>query len=188
MRYALASMSILGLGLGLLAQGLSPALPYPGGYTFLRYEVRDAQGNVSTWIMEVLPQDGGYQVRISFVRTIPAQKEFSLLGAFMEGGQGMPSLAPLFSLWDKKLQAGKTYLLQGHARLVTEREDEFLGIPVVVGTYTSPIYPHQRAIVYLPHLSHRAFLLFPPYLRVEGKVGGKYRLVQEIKLVEFKHE
>jgi len=51
-----------------------------------------------------------------------------------------------------------------------------------------PLFPRQRAVIYLPRLSHRALLLFPPYLRVEEKTDGEYRLIEEMELVKFVHE
>jgi hypothetical protein len=190
----LTVLALMGaFGLGVYAQGFLPELPYPGGYTFLRYEVRVPDKPPYSWVLEVLPKGDAYEVLVTFVREVSASEEFSLFGVFMgagllEEGMGMLPLAPLFSLWDKKIEVGRSYLLRERARLITEREDEVLGIPVVAGTYVHPSYPDQRAIVYIPRLPHRALLFFPPYLRVEEKDEGEYRLVEEIELVEFKHE
>jgi len=176
------------------AQGFLPELPYPGGYTFLRYEVREPGEPALGWILEVVPkEEGAYEVRMTMVSEVSDTEGFSLLRTFMgagtlEGGADVIPLAPIFSLWDKEIEAGKSYLLRERARFITEREDEILGIPVVVGTYVHPLFPRQRAVIYLPRLSHRALLLFPPYIRVEEKADGEYRLVQEIELVEFVHE
>ena len=180
------------LGIGVWAQGLLPDLPYPGGHTLLRYEIRAPDEPPSDWILEVVPKGETYEVRMTFVRTVPRAEGFSLLGAVMgtgvlEGNGGLIPLAPIFSLWDKEIEPGKSYLLRGRARLVTEREDEILGIPVVVGIYIHPSYPDQRALVYIPYRSHRALLFFPPYLRIEEKVDGEYRTLEEIELVEFEH-
>ena len=193
----LRSFSVLAaaafIAVGIWAQGFFPELPYPGGYTFLRYEVRGPDGPASSWILEVVPKGESYEVRMTMVNEISDTEGFSLLRTFMgagtlEGGADVIPLAPIFSLWDKEIEAGKSYLLRERARLITEREDEILGIPVVVGTYVHPLFPRQRAVIYLPRLSHRALLLFPPYIRVEEKADGEYRLVQEIELVEFVHE
>ncbi|NOX44702.1 MAG: hypothetical protein GXO72_03045 [Caldiserica bacterium] len=181
------------LGIGAWAQGLLPELPYPGGHTLLRYEIRAPDKPPSDWILEVIPKGEAYEIRMTFVRAVPGAEGFSLLGAvmgigLMEGDTGLLPLAPLFSLWDKAIEAGKSYLLRGRARLTTEREDEILGIPVVVGIYVHPSFPDQRALVYIPRLSHRALLFFPPYLRIEERADGGYRTLEEIELVEFKHD
>ena len=179
---------------GTWAQGLLPELPYPGGYTFLRYEVREPGEPALGWILEVVPkEEGAYEVRMTIVSEVSDTEGFSLLGSFMgagmwEGEADVLPLTPIFSLWDKEVEVGKNYLLRERARFITEREDEILGIPVVVGTYIHPAFPQQRAVVYLPRLSHRALLFFPPYIRVEEKADGEYQLMQEIELVEFVHE
>lgn len=181
------------LGLGICAQGILPELPYPGGYTFLRYEIRTPDAPPVGWILEVTPRDGRYEVRMTVVWEVPASEEFPLFEALMgagmmgDGGEGLP-LVPLFSLWDKEIEVGKSYLLRERARLITERGDVFLGIPVIVGTYLHPGYPDLRATVYIPELPRRALFPLPPYLRVEEKEDGDYRLVEEIELVEFRHE
>lgn len=192
MRTIAVTVAFVALGLGIWAQGFLPELPYPGGYTFLRYEIRALDEPPLRWAIEVVPREGSYEVRITIITEVPSSEDFSLLGAFMgtgtfAGEADVPPLAPIFSLWDKEVEAGKSYLLPERARFVTEREDNILGIPVVVGTYVHPARPRQRAIVYLPLLSHRALLLFPPYFRVEEEADGGYRLVQEMELVEFRH-
>lgn len=193
MRTSIALIAVMTFGLFVCAQSFLSELPYPGGYTFLRYEVRVPDKPPFSWILEVLPEEDTYEVRMTFVREVPASEGFSLFGIFMgaglpEQGTDMVPLASIFSLWDKELAVGKNYLLRERARFITEREGEILGIPVVVGTYVHPSFPDQRAIVYIPFLSHRAFLFFPPYFRVEEKTNGEYQLLQEIELVEFRHE
>lgn len=183
-------MALMFLGIGTLAQGFLPELPYPGGYTFLRYEIRVTDGPALQWILEIIPKDDSYEARVTFVRKIPASEEFSLFGVYTGAEtvdiEGLP-LTSLFSVWDKELEPGKSYLLRGRARLIAEKEAEILGIPVIAGIYIHPDYPDLRAVVYLPRLKQRALLFFPPYLRVEKKADGEWTVVEEIELVEFEH-
>ncbi len=182
---------LISLGSGVLAQGLLPELPYPGGYTFLRYEIRAPGKAALQWTLEVIPEDDSYEVKMAFVRKIPASERFSLFGVYMGvdmmGAEDLP-LASLFSVWDKEIEPGKSYFLRKRARLVTEGEAEILGIPVITGIYLHPDHPDLRAVVYIPRLSHRALVLFPPYFRVEKKEGDGWGVVEEIELVEFAHE
>jgi len=182
---------LISLGSGALAQGLLPDLPYPGGYTFLRYEIRAPGKATLQWILEVIPKDDSYEVKMAFTREIPASERFSLFNVYMGvetmGTEGFP-LASLFSVWDKEIEPGKSYFLRRRARLVTEGEAEVLGIPVVTGIYLHPDYPDLQAVVYIPRLSHRALVLFPPYFRMEKKEGDGWSVVEEIELVEFAHE
>ena len=177
------------LGLWALAQGLPTQLPYSGGYTFLHYEFRVPGERPFQWILEVIPKNDSYHVKTSFIREIPASEGFSLVGVYagVLDVDAIP-LMPVFYMWDKEIEPGKSYFLRKGARLITEKETEILGIPVVTGIYLHPDHSDLRTVVYIPRLSHRPLLIFPPYLRLEKKEGNGWSLVIEVELVEFEHE
>ncbi len=189
MRKSLAAIVLVAVGLSSLGQGLFPGLPYPGGYTLLRYEIRSGAEPPSTWTIEVVPRDGRYEVGFSVSRSVPSQG-FSLLGGWMQVAfpKAMEAVFPIFSLWGREIEPGKTYILRDRARLVTEDQRTFLGIPVVVARLLHPRFPDLKVTVYVPEPSHQPFLPFPPYVLVEERSGEGYSALLEIKLVEFVHE
>lgn len=155
----------------------------------MRYEIRAEAERPSTWTIEVIPQGEHYEVHFTVSQSVPAQG-FSLQGGVMEAmlPEAVEVLFSVLSFWGREIELGKTYILRERARLVTEKQIMFLGIPVVAARLLHPRHPDLRVTVYVPRLSHQPLLPLPPYLRVEEERDGIYHTVREIELVEFVHE
>ena len=196
MRSAKAIMApTLALLLAMSVQALG-APAYPGGQLFLRYELRYPDKHPASLTFEVIPGEGGYEVRMGVAQFVPrdeaeGRNPLELIAFTPELDVNEAGfIMPLFSIWGRGIEPNKEYRLRNRARLITGDRDDVLGIPVIRARYLNPGFPDLVAYVAIPDLSHRGLLpaFLPPYLRVEEKTDKGYRLVYEIVLVEFRHE
>lgn len=193
---------IIGLGLA-LAIGGTLALAqlfgmgeYPGGHLKTVYEISTEESpNPATFSLEIAPQpDGNYKIT-STTEAIESQDkiELGLFSLFFLGYSLSPQsekldLTPLTALGEREVEPHKTYVLEGGARLITGDRAQIAGLDVIMGTYTHPDYPDQRAQIALADVPTRKLLPFPPLLEVERQEGGEYKTVDKVTLVEFLHE
>jgi len=193
---------IIGLGLA-LALGGALALAqlfgmgeYPGGHLKTVYQISTEESpNPATFSLEITPQpDGNYKIT-STTEAVESQDqiELGLFSLFFLGYSISPQsnkldLTPLTALGEREIEPHKTYVLEGGARLVTQDQSKVAGIDVIMGTYTHPDYPDQRALVALPDVPTRKLLPFPPLLQTEQQDGGKYKVLDKVELTEFLHE
>ncbi|MFQ6116931.1 MAG: hypothetical protein ACE5LQ_01550 [Candidatus Bipolaricaulia bacterium] len=194
--------TIIGLGLA-LAIGGAVALAqlfgmgaYPGGHLRAVYQMfTEESPNPATFSLEITPQpDGNFRIT-STTEAVESQEdiELGLFSLFFLGYSLRPEsdkldLTPLTALGEREIEPNKTYVLEGGARLATGDRSQIAGIDVIMGTYTHPDYPDQRALVALPDVPTRKLLPFPPLLQVEQQEGTGYKVLDKVVLTEFLHE
>lgn len=202
MRRNLKLGMIIGLGLVLLIGGalalaqLFGMGEYPGGHLKTVYEISTEESpNPATFSLEITPlPDGNYRIT-SITEAVESRDriEFGLFSLFFLGYSLRPhsdklDLTPLTALGEREIEPHKTYVLEGGARLTTQGQAQIAGIDVIIGTYTHPDYPDQRALIALSDVPTRKLLPFPPLLQVEQQEGGGYKVVDKVELIEFLHE
>ncbi len=193
---------ISGLGLALLIGGaivlaqLFGMGEYPGGHLKTVYQMFSEESpNPATFSLEIKPlPDGNYKVTSTTEAIEPKdQVELGLFSLFFLGFSLRPEeerldLTPLMALGEREVEPNKSYVLEGGARLVTQERSQIAGIEVIVGIYTHPNYPDQRALIALPDVATRKILPFPPLLQVEQREDGQYKVTAKVELIEFLHE
>lgn len=169
---------------------------YPGGHLRTVYEIfTEESPNPATFSLEITPlEDGNYRIT-STTEAIESREnvELGLFSLFFLGYSFSPQsdkldLAPLTALGEREIEPNKEYVLADSAHLSTQGATQIAGVDVIIGTYTHPDHPGQRAIIALPDVPTRKLLPFPPLLRVEQRDGGEYRIVDKVELIEFLHE
>lgn len=166
---------------------------YPGGHLKTVYEISTEENpNPATFSLEIAPQpDGNYKIT-STTEAIESQDkiELGLFSLFFLGYSLSPQsdkldLTPLTALGEREVEPNKEYVLADSARLATQDRTQIAGLDVIMGIYTHPDYPDQRAIIALADVPTRKLLPFPPLLQVERQEGGEYKTVDKVSLVEF---
>ncbi len=169
---------------------------YPGGHLRTVYRITtEVSPNPAYFTLEITPQpDGNYKI-VSMTEAVEPREQIELglfslffLGYSLRPESGKLDLSPLHALDEREVEPGKTYVLEGGARLFTQERTEIAGVEVVMGTYVHPDYPDQRALIAFPDLETRKLLPFPPLLQVERKEGGQFQPVDVVELVEFVYE
>lgn len=201
------SRSGLGLTIGCLAAALAlgGALAlaqlfgmgeYPGGHLRSVYQITtEVSPNPAYFTLEIIPQpDGNYKI-VSMTEAIEPRDRIELglfslflLGYGLRPESGKLDLTPLHGLDEREVEPGKTYILEGDARLFTQERTKIAGVDVIMGIYIHPEYPDQRALIAFPDLETRKLLPFPPLLQVERQEGGQFQPVDKVELVEFTYE
>jgi hypothetical protein len=193
---------IIGLGLALMIGGalalaqLFGMGEYPGGHLRAVYQMfTEESPNPATFSLEITPlEDGNYRITSTTEAIEPQENvELGLFSLFFLGYSFSPqsdklNLTPLTALGEREIEPHKTYVLEGGARLATGDRSQIAGLDVIIGTYTHPDYPDQRALVALPDVPTRKLLPFPPLLQVEQQEGAGYKVLDKVVLTEFLHE
>jgi hypothetical protein len=195
--WILCGLSLAGLigGAIVLAQ-LFGMGEYPGGHLRTVYRISTEEGpNPATFSLEITPlPDGNYKIISTTEAVEPKDRiELGLFSLFFLGYSLRPEggnldLTPLMALGEREVEPNKSYVLEGGARLITQERAQIAGIAVVIGIYTHPNYPDQRALIALPDVATRRLLPFPPLLQVEKQEGGQFKVRDKVELVEFLHE
>lgn len=194
--------AISGLSLALLIGGaivlaqLFGIGEYPGGHLKTVYQILSEESpNPATFSLEITPRpDGNYKITSITEAIEPKDRvELGLFSLFFLGFSLRPEgenldLTPLMALGEREVEPNKSYVLEGGARLITQDRSQIAGIAVVIGVYTHPSYPDQRALIALPDVATRRLLPFPPLLQVERKEGDQFKVIAKVELLEFLHE
>jgi len=169
---------------------------YPGGHLRAVYQIATEESpNPATFSLEIEPlADGNYRI-LSTTEAIESQDDIELglfslffLGYHLRPESDKIDLTPLTALGEREIEPHKTYVLEGGARLATEAQEQIAGIDVIMGAYTHPDYPDQRALIALPDVPTRELLPFPPLLQTERQEGGEWVVTDKVELLEFLHE
>lgn len=187
------TLALIGGGAVVVAQIFGMG-DYPGGSLKLAYEITSEESATpSTFAMEVTPE-GDDTFRVKTISEAVQKREDLALGLFSLFFMGFHyrpeeedviDLTALQALDEREVEPNKSYVLPGGTRLETLDRSNIAGVDAVMGIFTDPDLPDQRAILALSDLNTRKLLPFPPLLQVEEKKDGEFQPASKIELIEF---
>jgi len=165
--------------------------PYPGGQLKTVYRLTgEDDANPGTYSLEIIPEGDKFRVR-TVIESLEKKDDIEV-GFFGFGFGFRPGdridLTPLSALDEREVEPNKSYVLPGGARLQTQDKTKIAGVEAVMGIYTHPDFPDQRAIIAISDRESRKLLVFPPLLQVEKQEKGQFKLLAKIELLEFSHK
>jgi len=165
--------------------------PYPGGQLKTVYRLTgEDDANPGTYSLEIIPEGDKFRVR-TVIESLEKRDDIEV-GFFGFGFGFRPGdridLTPLSALDEREVEPNKSYVLPGGARLQTQDKTKIAGVEAVMGIYTHPDFPDQRAIIAISDRESRKLLVFPPLLQVEKQEKGQFKLLAKIELLEFSHK
>ncbi len=186
-----AGTMVVLIGGGLALAQIFGLGPYPGGQLKTVYRLTgEDDASPGSYTLEIIPEGDKFRVR-TVLESLEKQEDIDV-GVFGFGFGFRPEdridLTPLSALDEREIEPNKSYVLPGGARLQTQDKTKIAGVEVVMGIYTHPDFPDQRAIIAISDRENRKLLVFPPLLQVEKQEKGQFKLVAKIELVEFSHK
>lgn len=165
--------------------------PYPGGQLKTVYRLTgEDDASPASYTLEIIPQGDKFLVR-TITESLEKQEDIEV-GVFVFGFGFRPGdridLTPLSALDEREVEPNRSYVLPGGARLQTQDKKKIASVEAVLGIYTHPDFPDQRAIIAISDRESRKLLVFPPLLQVEKQEGGHFKLLGKIELLEFSHK
>jgi len=191
----------LGAVVALIGGGLAVAQifglgDYPGGSLKVAYEITsEGSESPSTFAMEITPEGDLFRVKTTSEALEKREDiELGLFGLFFMGFSFQPEeedvidLTALQALDEREVEPNKSYVLPGGTRLETGERSNIAGVDVVMGIFTDPDVPDQRAILALSDVTTRKLLPFSPLLQVEEKKDGEFQVTNKIELIEVSYQ